>query len=39
MFDLEKMKIIKNVKTMNYVYHIEKVNHETFLIGEAEGYL
>ena len=34
-FDLENMKIIKNVKTMNSVLHLEKVNDDTILIGEG----
>ena len=38
-FDFEQMKITKNVKTKSIVYHIEKVNDETFLTGEYEGYL
>ena len=37
--DLEKMEITMNVKTINYVYHIEKVNDETFLTGQLRGYL
>ena len=38
-FDLEKMKIIKNVITKSYVWQIEKVNDKTFLVGEWDGYL
>ena len=33
------MKITKNVKTKSSVMHIEKVNDETFLTGEYNGYL
>ena len=33
------MKITKNVKTKHWVYHTEKVNDETFLTGEYDGYL
>ena len=32
-FDFQKMKITNNFKTKDYVYCIEKVNDETFLIG------
>ena len=38
-FDFEKMKITKNVKTSSYVFHVEKINDETFLTGELQGYL
>ena len=31
--DLDKMDFTKMVKTLRYVYHIEKVNDETFLAG------
>ena len=33
------MKITKNVKAKDYVLHIEKVNAETFLTGESNGFL
>ena len=32
-FDYEKMRITHNAKTKNLVYHIEKVNNDTFLTG------
>ena len=40
-FDFEKMKITKNVKskTENFVQQIEKVNDDTFLVGELYGYI
>ena len=38
-FDFERMKITKNVKTNDQVWHIEKINDETFLTGEFEGHL
>ena len=34
-FDLEKNKITKNVETNNTVFHIEKINDDTFLTGES----
>ena len=33
------MKISKNLDTKDIVFHIEKVNDETFLTGEAIGNL
>ena len=33
-FDYEKMSITNTVKLPNDVFHIEKVNEDTFLVGE-----
>ena len=38
-FDFERMEITKNVQTNKNVFHIEKVNDETFLTGERNGLL
>ena len=38
-FDFKRMKITKNVRTKEDVYHIEKINDETFLTGKMDGYL
>ena len=38
-FDFEKMEIARNIKAKEQVYHIEKVNDDTFLTGEFQGYL
>ena len=38
-FDFEKMKFTKKTKTLSSVFHIEKVNDESFLVGEYNGYL
>ena len=38
-FDYEQQKITKNVRTEDIVYHIEKVNDDSFLIGELFGHI
>lgn len=38
-YDFEQMKFIKNAKTFAYVYHIEKVNDDTFLTCEMYGHI
>ena len=36
-FDLDKMNFTKNVITTKSVFHIEKVNDDTFLTDEESG--
>ena len=38
-FDYAQMRIVKNLRTEEDVFHIEKVNDDTFLTGEFNGYI
>lgn len=38
-FDYEKMSITNTVKLPNDVFHIEKVNEDTFLVGEENRHI